>query len=208
MILKNSMPRTWRNLVIANLNLSSNLFLGLKIFKNSLSATEKRKFKKMADPFWSEVAVCTNPFYQHSNLVESKWSLSVPCKHGKGLFKMYPKHASTLFKYALNSLPMSDRFHSQLPLPPCWMCKNGPNDHQHLTRCSQALVAWDIAKRYSSVDGEFHQGLVEAWSSKTPSLGALCAAATLHGLWWHRCSNLGDPIPLNETILINLNKII
>ena len=208
LFLKHDMMRTWRNIVTANLNRSCDYFLGMKIFKNNLSSTEKRKFKKMADPFWAEVALSINPLTYLVHLVESKWSLSVPCKHGKGLFKMYPKHASTLFKYALNSLPMSDRFHSQLPLPPCWMCKNGPNDHEHSVSCSKAVDAWNIAKANASVDGEFHQGLVEAWSSKTPTLGALCAAATLHGLWWHRCSNLGSPITLQEAVRSNLNKII
>ena len=118
------------------------------------------------------------------------------------------KHTATVFKYALKSLPLPDRRHVD-PLPPCPGCGSRNDNHQHLIECQVANQAWQIAKQHAIISlGSFSEGLVEVWTKNKLKLNAHYAAATLHGLWWHRCGNLkGTTLTLQEAILTNLKKM-
>ena len=70
-------------------------------------------------------------FKNQLNCSSLNGSLQILSNMGRGFIGYTPKHASTLFKLAMRSLPLQDRFLSQLPLPPCSMCKNGPDSPSH-----------------------------------------------------------------------------
>ena len=160
------------------------------------------------DPLWKEISQASHPEVFTQAIVSPKWKLTNE-KHGKALFKVHPKHAATLFKFAFSSLPMADRFHSPLPMPPCPMCKNGPDDHDHLLSCRKTEQAWEITQSHCGLQlGDLKDGLVEAWSQNKISPRAHYAAATLHGLWWYRCSTFFESLNLHEAILLNIKKLI
>ena len=123
--------------------------LGRRLFQESIHGYTQAH-KSQLDPFWREVEFSIH-FQEPTELLQSKWLLADPVKHGKGFHRLYPKHASTLFKLAMRSLPLQDRFLSQLPLPPCSMCKNGPDSHLHTTQCDLASQAWSLVSNQSGL---------------------------------------------------------
>ena len=128
--------------IFLNNNASNPYRLGRRLFNPSihpLTIAHKRKL----EPFWREVEFSFN-FKDPTTSLLCKWQLSEPKSHGKGFGRLYPKHAATLFKFALKALPLQDRFHAQLPFSPCPMCKQGPDDHQHVLACTITKEAWDI----------------------------------------------------------------